>query len=42
VNALRGLLIGALAGLVADFGVLLLAAVLGVLTASSLLGRPAR
>ncbi|WP_327699577.1 ABC transporter permease [Streptomyces sp. NBC_00459] len=42
VNALRGLLLGTPANLAVDFGVLLLAAVLGVVAASSLLGRLAR
>ncbi len=42
MNALRGLLLGVLANLVVDFGILLLAAVRSVLTASSFLGRLAR
>ncbi len=42
VSALRGLLIGAPTHLVLDFAVLLVAAVVGVLTASGLLGRQAR
>ncbi|WP_371664427.1 ABC transporter permease [Streptomyces sp. NBC_00280] len=42
VNALRGLLLGTPADLAVDFGVLLLAAVLSVVAASSLLGRLAR
>lgn len=42
VNALRGLLLGTRANLAADFGVLLLAAALAVVAASSLLGRLAR
>jgi ABC-2 type transport system permease protein len=42
VSALRGLLIGAPTHLVLDFAVLLVAAVVGVLTASGLLGRLAR
>ncbi|MEH0416390.1 ABC transporter permease [Streptomyces sp. B21-083] len=42
VNALRGLLLGTPANLAVDFGVLLLAAVLSVVAASSLLGRLAR
>ncbi|WP_129311333.1 ABC transporter permease [Streptomyces sp. L2] len=42
VDALRGLLIGAPAHLAGDFGVLAVAAVLGITAASSLLGRLAR
>lgn len=42
VDALRGLLPGTPAHLAADYGVLAVAAALGVATASSLLGRPAR
>ncbi|QNP68444.1 ABC transporter permease [Streptomyces roseirectus] len=42
VNALRGLLLGTPARLAVDFGVLAVAAALGVLTASALLGRLAR
>lgn len=42
VSALRGLLIGAPTHLILDFAVLLVAAVVGVLTASGLLGRLAR
>ncbi|WP_035796629.1 ABC transporter permease [Kitasatospora mediocidica] len=42
VDALRGLLIGTHAHLVSDFGVLALAAALGVACASALLGRLAR
>ncbi|MFR0354862.1 ABC transporter permease [Streptomyces sediminimaris] len=42
VDALRGLLIGAHAHLALDFGVLLVAAALGITAASSLLGRLAR
>jgi ABC-2 type transport system permease protein len=42
VNALRGLLIGTPANLPLDFGVLLVAVVAGVATASSLIGRLAR
>ena len=42
VNALRQLLLGLPGNLIADFGALLLAAVLGIVTASSLLGRLAR
>lgn len=42
MNALRGLLLGTPADLAVDFGVLLLAAVLGIVAASSLLGRLAR
>ncbi|ELP68420.1 hypothetical protein STRTUCAR8_09759 [Streptomyces turgidiscabies Car8] len=42
VNALRGLLLGTPANLAVDFGVLLVAAVLSVVVASSLLGRLAR
>jgi ABC-2 type transport system permease protein len=42
VDALRGLLLGTPAHLAADFGVLVLAAALGVAAASSLLGRLAR
>jgi ABC-2 type transport system permease protein len=42
VNALRGLLIGTPANLALDLGVLLVAAVAGAFTASSLIGRPAR
>jgi ABC-2 type transport system permease protein len=42
VNALRGLLIGTPANLPLDFGVLLVAVVAGVVTASSLIGRLAR
>jgi ABC-2 type transport system permease protein len=42
VNALRGLLLGLPANLARDFGVLVLALVLGIITASALLGRLAR
>lgn len=42
VNAPRGLLLGTRANLAADFGLLLLAAVLSIVAASSLLGRLAR
>lgn len=42
VDALRGLLLGTPAHLALDFGVLLLAAALGITAASSLLGRLAR
>ena len=42
VDALRGLLIGAHAHVALDFGVLLVAAALGITAASSLLGRLAR
>ncbi|MFF3208604.1 ABC transporter permease [Streptomyces sp. NPDC002962] len=42
VDALRGLLLGTPAHLVLDFGVLIVAAALGVAAASSLLGRLAR
>lgn len=42
VDALRGLLLGTPAHLGADFGVLVVAAALGIATASSLLGRLAR
>jgi ABC-2 type transport system permease protein len=42
INALRQLLLGLPGNLIADFGALLLAAVLGIVTASSLLGRLAR
>ncbi|MFF0190009.1 ABC transporter permease [Streptomyces sp. NPDC005244] len=42
VDALRGLLLGTHAHLALDYGVLVLAAALGVLSASSLLGRLAR
>ncbi|MGW1720443.1 ABC transporter permease [Streptomyces sp. NPDC002156] len=42
VNALRGLLLGTPSNLAVDFGVLLLAAVLSIVAASSLLGRLAR
>ncbi|WP_316761280.1 ABC transporter permease [Streptomyces herbicida] len=42
VDALRGLLLGTPAHLAADFGVLLVAAALGITAASSLLGRLAR
>ncbi|MFJ1969719.1 ABC transporter permease [Streptomyces sp. NPDC087903] len=42
VDALRGLLLGTHAHLAADFGVLVVAAVLGITAASSLLGRLAR
>ncbi|MEV4453498.1 MULTISPECIES: ABC transporter permease [Streptomyces] len=42
VDALRGLLLGTHAHLALDYGVLALAAVLGILSASSLLGRLAR
>ncbi len=42
VDALRGLLLGTPAHLPADFGVLALAAVLGITAASSLLGRLVR
>ncbi|WP_329530232.1 ABC transporter permease [Streptomyces sp. NBC_01450] len=42
VDALRGLLLGTHAHLTLDYGVLVLAAALGILSASSLLGRLAR
>jgi ABC-2 type transport system permease protein len=42
VDALRGLLLGTSAHLALDFGVMLLAAALGIAAASSLLGRLAR
>ncbi|MEW2162820.1 ABC transporter permease [Streptomyces sp. NPDC007084] len=42
VDALRGLLLGVHAHLALDYGVLVLAAALGILSASSLLGRLAR
>jgi ABC-2 type transport system permease protein len=42
VNALRGLLLGLPAALPLDFGVLVLASALGIVTASALLGRLAR
>ncbi|MEU0437176.1 ABC transporter permease [Streptomyces sp. NPDC006290] len=42
VDALRGLLLGTPAHLALDYGVLLVAAALGILSASSLLGRLAR
>ncbi|WP_405918583.1 ABC transporter permease [Streptomyces sp. NBC_00728] len=42
VDALRGLLLGTPAHLPLDYGVLLVAAALGILSASSLLGRLAR
>ncbi|MEU8794253.1 ABC transporter permease [Streptomyces sp. NPDC048643] len=42
VDALRGLLLGTPAHLALDYGVLVLAAALGILSASSLLGRLAR
>ncbi|WP_314220567.1 ATP-binding cassette domain-containing protein [Streptomyces zaehneri] len=42
VDALRGLLLGTPAHLALDFGVLIVAAALGIAAASSLLGRPAR
>lgn len=42
VDALRGLLVGTHAHLAADFGVLVVAAALGITAASSLLGRLAR
>ncbi|WP_055587900.1 ABC transporter permease [Streptacidiphilus griseoplanus] len=42
VDALRGLLLGVHAHLAADFGVLALAAALGIVSASALLGRLAR
>ncbi|MER5881362.1 ABC transporter permease [Streptomyces sp. NPDC060235] len=42
VDALRGLLLGTHAHLALDYGVLVLAAALGILSASSLLGRLAR
>ncbi|MGW3653431.1 ABC transporter permease [Streptomyces sp. NPDC000878] len=42
VNALRGLLLGTPSNLAVDFGVLLVAAVLSIVAASSLLGRLAR
>ncbi|MEU1193672.1 ABC transporter permease [Streptomyces sp. NPDC005859] len=42
VDALRGLLLGTPAHLALDFGVLLVAAALGITAASALLGRPAR
>jgi ABC-2 type transport system permease protein len=42
VDALRGMLIGTHAHLLLDFGVMVLAVVLGIITASSLVGRLAR
>jgi ABC-2 type transport system permease protein len=42
MDALRGLLLGTRAHLALDYGVLALAAALGILSASSLLGRLAR
>jgi ABC-2 type transport system permease protein len=42
VNALRGLLLGTHAPIAEDFGIVLLALVLGIVTASALLGRLAR
>ena len=42
VDALRGLLLGTPAHLALDFGVLIVAAALGIAAASSLLGRLAR
>jgi ABC-2 type transport system permease protein len=42
VNALRGLLLGLPAALALDFGVLILASALGIVAASTLLGRLAR
>ncbi|MCU1660860.1 MAG: hypothetical protein JWR58_925, partial [Pseudonocardia sp.] len=42
VNALRGLLVGAEANLWVDFGVLLGAAVVGIMGAASLLGKLVR
>ena len=42
VDALRGLLLGTSAHLALDFGVLIVAAALGIAAASSLLGRLAR
>jgi ABC-2 type transport system permease protein len=42
VDALRGLLIGSHANLPLDFGVLAFAVIVGVVTASSLVGRLAR
>lgn len=42
VDALRGLLLGTPAHLALDFGVLVLAAALGITAASALLGRLAR
>jgi ABC-2 type transport system permease protein len=42
VDALRGMLIGTHAHVLLDFGVMLFAVVLGIITASSLVSRPAR
>jgi len=42
LTALRGLLLGTPSNLAVDFGVLLVAAVLSIVAASSLLGRLAR
>lgn len=42
MDALRGLLLGTHAHLALDYGVLVVAAALGILSASSLLGRLAR
>jgi ABC-2 type transport system permease protein len=42
VNALRGLLIGTSAAIALDFGVVILALIIGIVAASSLLGRLAR
>jgi ABC-2 type transport system permease protein len=42
VNALRGLLVGAPANLWADFGVLVGAAVLGIIGAASVMGKLVR
>jgi ABC-2 type transport system permease protein len=42
VNALRGLLLGTPSNLWQDFAILIVAAVLGIIAASSLLGRLAR
>lgn len=42
VDALRGLLLGTPAHLALDYGVLIVAAAFGILSASSLLGRLAR
>ena len=42
VDALRGMLIGTHAHLLLDFGVMVFAVVLGIISASSLVGRLAR
>ena len=42
VSALRGMLIGTSANLLLDFGVMVFAVVLGIITASSLVSRLAR